>query len=198
MTLTTRVLDYWFGPPGSPTYGERLDFWFEVSETVDDDVRKRFAEDLQRAADGAHDDMTGRSDSTLALTILLDQFPRNIYRGRPQAFAFDDKALSVARNALDSGFDQRVAPFQRMFLYLPFEHSEAMADQDRSVALFEALGDEVLLDFAVRHRDIIRRFGRFPHRNKILGRQSTPEEIAFLQQPGSSFGEKPDDKGKSA
>ena len=128
------------------------------------------------------------AEGALALAILLDQFPRNIYRGTPRAFAADAKARDAARNALAAGHDQAVAPFMRAFLYLPFEHSEDMADQDRSVALFRALGDEKYLGFAIGHRDVIARFGRFPHRNEILGRRSTPDELAYLRQPGAGFG----------
>lgn len=188
MALCRRILDFWFGVPGSPGYGAARDIWFEADDGFDDDVRRRFAADLERAAAGMHDGMAGEAEGALALTILLDQFPRNIHRGTPGAFAFDGKALAVARRALDAGHDRALAPFQRPFLYLPFEHSEDLADQDRAVALFRVLGDEKGLDFAIRHRDVIARFGRFPHRNAILGRQSAPEEVAFLSQPGLAFG----------
>ena len=185
--LTGRVLDFWFGPPGSAGYGKPREVWFKSDPAFDADVRRRFGGDLEQAATGSLDGLVGSPEGTLALVILLDQFPRNIHRGTPRAFAFDAKALDVARQALEAGHDRAVAPFQRTFLYLPFEHSEMLADQDRSVALFEALGDETTLDYAIRHREIIVRFGRFPHRNAILGRDSTPEEAAFLEQPGSSF-----------
>ena len=134
------------------------------------------------------DSMANDPQGCLALIILLDQFSRNMFRGSAQAFAADEKALAHARTAVERGLDQQLPPFQRTFVYLPFEHSESLADQDRSVALFEALGDENTYDYAVRHRDIIVRFGRFPHRNVILGRESTPEELEFLKEPGSSFG----------
>ncbi|MEM9684258.1 MAG: DUF924 family protein, partial [Pseudomonadota bacterium] len=159
---------------------------------------RRFGEHLDPAAAGTYDAMIARPEDALALTILLDQFPRNIFRGSPQSFAYDAKALSVARQSLDLGHDGAVAPFQRTFFYLPFEHSEEMADQDRSVALFEALGDDNGLDYAVRHRDIVRQFGRFPHRNAVLGRKSTPEEVEFLKQPGSSFGDKAADEAEGS
>lgn len=187
MELTSRVLDFWFGAPGSAGYGEPRELWFKSDPAFDADVRRRFASDLEAAAAGAHDGLVAEPDGALALVILLDQLPRNIHRGTSGAFAFDPKALDVACRALELGHDQAVAAFQRPFLYLPFEHSESLADQDRSVALFTALGDENTLDYAIRHRDIIVRFGRFPHRNAILGRFSTPEEVAFLEQPGSSF-----------
>ena len=124
----------------------------------------------------------------MAHLLLLDQFPRNLYRGSAHAFATDPLARSIARGALDAGFDQQVEPILRPFCYLPFEHSEALEDQDRAVALFEAhdaaTGDISSLEWAVRHRDIIRRYGRFPHRNAALGRKTTAEEQAFLDEGG--------------
>jgi uncharacterized protein (DUF924 family) len=188
MTLTRQILDFWFGAPGAEGYGANRKIWFEADAAFDEDVRQRFAVDLDRAAAGAHDAMAAGPEGALALTILLDQFPRNIHRGTPRAFAFDGKALATARRAMDAGYDAALPAFQQPFFYLPFEHSENLADQERSVALFRALGDEEKLDYAIRHRDVIARFGRFPHRNAILGRDSTPEEVAFLQQPNSSFG----------
>jgi uncharacterized protein (DUF924 family) len=188
MTLTRQILDFWFGAPGMKSYGANRKIWFEADAAFDADVRRRFAADLDRAAAGAHDAMVAEPEGALALTILLDQFPRNIHRGTPWAFAFDGKALATARRAMDAGYGAALPAFQRPFFYLPFEHSENLADQERSVALFRALGDEEKLDYAIRHRDVIARFGRFPHRNAILGRDSTPEEVTFLQQPGSSFG----------
>lgn len=187
MGLTRQILDFWFGAPDSEAYGKPREIWFKSDNAFDDAIRQRFEAVLAEASAGAHDGMADTPEGALALTILLDQFPRNIYRGTPGAFAFDPKALSVARDALAAGHDQAVAPFQRSFLYLPFEHSESLADQERSVALFAALGDENTLDYAVQHRDIIVRFGRFPHRNAILRRESTPEERTFLEQPDSSF-----------
>lgn len=187
MGLTRQILDFWFGAPDSDAYGKPREAWFKADEAFDAGIRQRFEAALGEAAAGAHNALSDTPEGALALTILLDQFPRNIYRGTPRAFAFDPQALAVARTALAAGHDQAVAPFQRAFLYLPFEHSESLADQERSVALFEALGDENGLDYAVRHRDIIARFGRFPHRNAILGRESTPAELSFLEQRGSSF-----------
>jgi len=188
MTLTRQILDFWFGAPGTEGYGANRKIWFEADAAFDEDVRRRFGVDLERAASGAHDAMAAGPEEALALTILLDQFPRNIHRGSPRAFAFDGKALATARRAMDVGYDAALPAFQRPFFYLPFEHSEDLVDQERSVVLFQAHGDETMFDFAVRHRDVIARFGRFPHRNAILGRVSTPEELAFLQQPDSSFG----------
>ena len=124
---------------------------------------------------------------TYALAILLDQFPRNMFRGRAKAFATDAKARAVAAAAISKGFDRALPVVERRFLYLPFEHSEFLADQERAISLFAGLGDALSLDYAIRHRAIIARFGRFPHRNGALGRASTMAEIAFLAQPGSSF-----------
>jgi uncharacterized protein (DUF924 family) len=123
--------------------------------------------------------------------VLLDQFTRNAFRGTPDAFAGDPGALATAEDAIARRFDRALAPRERWFLYMPFEHSEALAQQDRAVALFEELAAQTGLDeplpWALRHRDVIRRFGRFPHRNDILGRASTPDEVAFLKEPGSRF-----------
>ena len=139
--------------------------------------------------------MVDSARGCLALIVLLDQFSRNMFRGTARAFAADAKALSVACAALDRGFDQEAPAVLRSFFYLPFEHSEVLADQERSVALFEALGDADGLDYAIRHHDIIARFGRFPHRNELLGRENTPEESTFLTQPGSRFGGQAPKKG---
>lgn len=188
MELRQHILDFWFGASGSPGYGAPRAIWFEADAAFDGEVRQRFEADVASAARGGHDAMAVDAEGALALVILLDQFPRNIYRSTPRAFAADAKARDVARNALAAGHDQAVAPFMRAFLYLPFEHSEDIADQDRSVALFRALGDESYLGFAIAHRDVIARFGRFPHRNAILGRRSTPDELAYLRQPGAGFG----------
>ena len=131
--------------------------------------------------------MAAVTDAALAHCLLLDQLPRNLFRGSLRAFASDGKALALAKAAVTRGLDMQVAPIRRTFLYLPFEHSEVLADQDRSVELFTALGDADTLKFAQAHYDIVARFGRFPHRNAILGRPSTPEELAFLATPGSGF-----------
>lgn len=185
------LLDFWFGPPGFPYHDEPRGIWFKPDEAFDAELRRRFLADQQRAAAGDYDDWMEARETCLALILLLDQLPRNLYRNTPAAFASDDKARTVARHALKRGVDKGLPNVRRWFLYLPFEHSESLADQETSVALFAALpktaDDDGTLDYARRHHDIIRRFGRFPHRNAILGRVSTPEELAFLQQPGSSF-----------
>ena len=151
-----------------------------------------FLEDYERAARGEYDGWREEPESCLALVILLDQFPRNLFRNYPQAlYATDDKALDISRAAVQKGFDQKPPPFQRHFLYMPFMHSEDLEDQQRSVALFRELATEEggpdVTEYAEGHRDIIERFGRFPHRNEVLGRETTPEEAEFLEQPGSSF-----------
>jgi len=185
------LLDFWFGPPGFPYHDEPRGIWFKPDDGFDAELRRLFLADQERAAAGGYDDWMGARESCLALILLLDQLPRNLYRDTPAAFAGDDKARTVARHALKRGFDKGLANVRRWFLYLPFEHSESLTDQETSVALFAALpksaADDGTLDYAKRHHDIIRRFGRFPHRNAILGRVSTPEEIAFLNEPGSAF-----------
>lgn len=160
--------------------------WFAKSDAFDTAIRDRFAAAHHAAAQG---DLAGWADSaegSLALLLLLDQFPRNIYRGSAHAFATDPLARAVANAAIAAGHDRQVALDLRLFFYLPFEHSEQMADQDRCLALCEALEAEggESADWAKMHRDIIARFGRFPHRNRALGRESTEEEIAFLDGGG--------------
>lgn len=187
------VLAFWFGEPGEDTsYPARRKLWFGKDPQFDRAIGDRFQLLVEQAAAGQLDSWQRTPQGALALVILLDQFPRNIYRGTPQAFASDLKALAVAKTAIDRKFDQELTPLQRVFLYLPLEHSETFPNQARSVALFERLAAEDpelqdTFDYAIKHRDVIDRFGRFPHRNEIMGRPSTPEEIEFLKQPGSSF-----------
>ena len=143
------------------------------------------------AARGEREQWLAAARPALALAILLDQFPRNMYRGTPHAFASDPQALAVARAIVAHGLDRELLPVQRWFVYLPFEHAEDIEAQRESLRLFASLGDgpdaASVQDYAQRHHDVIARFGRFPHRNAILGRESTPEEVEFLAQPGSSF-----------
>ncbi len=186
-SLTERVLDFWFGGKSSEIYGTARPEWFRKDAAFDDEIRSLFAADVEHALAGGFEDMAETREGCLALIILLDQFPRNLFRGAARAFAGDDRALALAREAVRRGFDEGLANPLRMFFYLPFEHSESLDDQQRCMALFEAAGDQDMLKWAVAHRDIIARFGRFPHRNAALGRQSTAEETAFLQEPGSSF-----------
>lgn len=174
------VLRFWF----APAQAER---WFKANVAFDREIERRFLGLIETAAAGKLEKWGTTPRGALALCILLDQFPRNIWRGAPRAFAADALARQVAAAALASGHDQALTAEERLFLYLPLEHSEDLADQERCVALMATLGDAELLDYALRHRDIIARFGRFPHRNAILGRDSTAEELAFLREPGSSF-----------
>jgi uncharacterized protein (DUF924 family) len=162
------------------------DQWFAKNTAFDGQVRTRFLATYEAAAAGKLADWENAPDSALALVIVLDQFPRNMFRGSARTYAADPLALALAERALARGFDQAVAPTDRQFFYLPFEHSEALADQDRACALFRAEGDADKLKWAELHADIIRRFGRFPHRNAALGRVSTPEELAFLDSGGFS------------
>ncbi|HKY02184.1 MAG TPA: DUF924 family protein [Burkholderiales bacterium] len=185
------ILDFWFGAPGSPEYGQLRAAWFKASPDFDAEIRRRFSEQHARALNGALAAWEKTPLSALSLLILLDQFSRNLYRGTPAAFAADPQALAVARSVVAQGWDRDLVPVQRHFVYLPFEHAEDLGMQNESVRLFEQLGGDsqskVAIDYAHRHHAVIERFGRFPHRNIILERASTPEEIEFLQQPNSSF-----------
>ncbi|MBP0463269.1 DUF924 domain-containing protein [Roseomonas sp. PWR1] len=182
------ILAFWFAE-GPDTFREA---WFKRDDAFDAEIRARFGAMIDPARDGAFDGWMDGAEGALALAILLDQFPRNTRRGSADAFACDAKALEVARQAvLARRLDLALAPTQRIFLYLPFEHSEAMADQDLSVALFEGLRDDPrhakpggTIDYAWRHRAVIQRFGRFPHRNAALGRASTAAEEAWLAAGG--------------
>ena len=161
--------------------------WFNGGAAFDAECRARFHDLHHAAARREHEAWLGDAEGALALLLLLDQIPRNIFRGSAHAYATDPLALRYATRAIEEEFDAQVEPALRMFLYLPFEHSEAMADQQRSVELFTALGEPEALAYALEHREVIARFGRFPHRNHILGRASTAEEAEYLAQPGSGF-----------
>ncbi|MCA1299493.1 DUF924 family protein [Stappia indica] len=168
------ILDFWFSDAVEQA-------WFSRSEAVDREIAERFAATYEAARAGALDGWKGAADSALALTISLDQFPRNLFRGSARAFESDSLALASAKHGLAQGYDQAVGDRQRQFFYLPLMHSEDLDDQTRCVALYRDLGDEHALGFAIEHRDIIDRFGRFPHRNKALGRRNTEAEAAFLE-----------------
>jgi len=193
------ILEFWFGSnPDDATVGkESSDLWWTKNKATDDEIRRRFENYVNLAVSEQLKDWLTTPRGRLALIILCDQFPRNIYRDTAQAFSCDEKALTWCIEGLELKIDRELRPIERLFFYLPLEHAEYIEHQDLSVkclgelvskanpeqkALFEGY-----LDFAVRHRQIIERFGRFPHRNKILGRESTPEEIAFLKEPRSSF-----------
>jgi len=172
----TDVLDFWFQQDRKA--------WFEKNPAFDAQIRAYFLQYYEAAAAGRLDGWKSKPRESLALVIVLDQFPRNMFRGTARAFAADPMALETARAIVDRGWDKAMTPDERTFAYLPFEHSEALQDQDLSLKLFEGNPN---LEWARKHREIVRCFGRFPHRNAILGRTSTPEEIAFLRQPGSGF-----------
>jgi uncharacterized protein (DUF924 family) len=185
------VLDFWFGPEGEPGYGEFREAWFRKDPEFDAEVTGRFAGLYEAAAAGDLDGLRDDARSCLALVIVLDQFPRNMFRGDGRTHATDGVALETAKYAVDHALDRELPAFQKMFVYMPFMHSENVDDQRRSVELFGRLAEEPgapdVTSYAVGHREIVERFGRFPHRNEILGRQTTPEEAEFLTTEGSSF-----------
>ncbi|WP_411036690.1 DUF924 family protein [Shinella sp. BYT-45] len=161
--------------------------WWQSTPELDARVRERFAATHLALSRAVTPEWRATPDARLAAIIVLDQFPRNMYRASPMAFATDWIARREARLALEVGADKLVDYGRRHFFYMPFEHSEELADQDLSVSLFEAHGDEMYLDYAVRHRDVVAEYGRFPHRNAFLGRVSTPAEEAYLAEPGAGF-----------
>lgn len=198
MISSEDVLEYWFGDLQSPEAApSTVSLWFKGGPEVDEEIRKRFGNVLEPARRGERDGWAETPQGALALLILLDQFPRNVYRGDPRSFGADEHAREIARASLERGDDLAVFPVQSTFFYLPFEHSEALEDQHLAVAKIRASHDrasgaarkllEETVAYAVRHQGVIERFGRFPHRNEILGRPSTPEEQEFLKEPGSSF-----------
>ncbi len=185
------VLAFWFGSEGEPGYGEFKDQWFQKDEAFDREVTDRFGDLYEQAVAGELDAWREAAESCLALVIVLDQFPRNMFRGDARTHATDEQALEAAKYAIERALDRELPAFQRMFLYMPFMHAENVEDQRRSVELFEGLAAESggpdVREYAVGHREIVERFGRSPHRNAVLGRETTPEEAEFLTQPGSSF-----------
>ena len=174
------VLAFWFEELSA-------DDWFGGGDEVDDRIRERFLPLHEALRNEVPAGWRATARGILAAVIALDQFPRNLYRGDRRAFATDPTALALATDAVERGLDREMSKDERQFLYLPFEHSEDREVQARSVELFASLDDEDTLGYAVRHKEIIDRFGRFPHRNEALGRESTPEELAFLTEPDSSF-----------
>ncbi|TVQ20466.1 MAG: DUF924 domain-containing protein [Leptolyngbya sp. DLM2.Bin15] len=190
---SSTILAFWFGEPiQTPNYAERRSIWFGKDPDLDQEIGDRFLSTYRQAAAGELDHWQQTPLDCLALVIVLDQFSRNLFRQQAQAFATDGKALSIAQGAIAQGFDQQLHPVHRIFLYLPLEHSEDRAIQQESVTLFQRLAEAYpelndTYDYALRHQRVIEQFGRFPHRNIALGRDSTPEEQEFLKQPGSSF-----------
>lgn len=195
------MLEYWFGDlkEGEAPTDEVIARWWGKDWKTDDYIRKNFRRDLEEASRGELARWEETLCGTLALIIVLDQFSRNVYRDNPRAFAGDKLALEIAERGISKGFDKELHPVMRVFFYMPFMHSEDMVMQERSLVLFRGLEDEFShvpdvsemlssnRDFAERHYNIVKRFGRYPHRNGILGRESTPEETEFLKEPGSSF-----------
>lgn len=189
------VLRFWFGDAADDAPREA---WFKKDADFDAEIEQRFAAEIEAALRGRLDHWQTTPQGALALILLLDQFTRNSLRDSPRAFAGDAQALAVARRLIADDQDRQLPPLRRWFAYMPFEHAEDLAAQDEAVRLFTALHDECAggphaaavdsaLDYAERHQAVIRRFGRFPHRNALLGRESTAEEQAFLRQPGSRF-----------
>ncbi|MBU0656946.1 MAG: DUF924 domain-containing protein [Gammaproteobacteria bacterium] len=173
MTTPADILHYWFSPPMS-------EHWFSSTPEIDTDIRSRYAGLWLQAAQGECDHWQETAEGCLALCIVLDQFPLNMFRGEVQSFSTEQQAVATAKHAVANRLDQQLPPERKAFLYMPLMHSENMADQDESVRLFEAAGLDGNARFARHHRELIRRFGRFPHRNAILGRESTLEESAYL------------------
>jgi uncharacterized protein (DUF924 family) len=193
MSRIDEILSFWFGEPRNdqPYYDERRKLWFAADPRLDLDIRNRFLGDYERAATQELKEWIVTPRSALARILLYDQFPRNMFRGTPSAFATDALARETTSYLLQTQGDRQLRPVERLFVYMPLMHSEDLIDQQRAVSLFQQLAqDDPLVDsvsYALRHHELIARFGRFPHRNAILGRSSTLEEIEFLQQPDSSF-----------
>ncbi|GBF78786.1 DUF924 family protein [Aphanothece sacrum] len=187
----TDVLDFWFGKPDHKDYGKPNKDWFIKDSTFDEKIKLRFLSTYEKAASHKLDDWKNSPLSCLALILLLDQFPRNMFREQPQAFATDSQALEIAKYAIFQQFDCQFLAVQRWFIYLPFEHSENLSHQHQAIALFSTLQSDPYstqaIESAYHHLNIIEQFGRFPHRNSILDRISTSEEIEFLEKPDSSF-----------
>jgi uncharacterized protein (DUF924 family) len=186
------VLDYWFGAVGSPEIGTMRQLWFKKSDATDRDIAARFGSLIERALRGELADWASNGLAAVAQIVLLDQFTRNVFRNTPRSFAGDPRALNAAVAIVGSRQDEGSLPVQRLFVYMPFEHSESLSMQDESIRLFSRLATDApelkdILEYARKHHAVVQRFGRFPHRNEILRRQSTPDEAAFLREPGSSF-----------
>ncbi len=190
-SLSDHILLFWFGRPDAEGQYSSRKAWWQKDPAFDAEIRSRYLTPYGRAVTGELDAMAQTAGGALSLILLLDQFPRNIFRGKPACYASDEQARTIATLALDAGLDQTLPPVWRWFMYLPFEHSEHLADQDISVSLFESLphmpGRDEVVASALRHQEFVARFGRFPHRNEILGRDSTPEELEFLKESNSSF-----------
>lgn len=199
METADAIHEFWFGTNADDVKAadQKKKLWWSKDTAIDDIIAQRFEKTTLATVDGSLSSWKSTSRGLLAFILLTDQFPRNMYRGTSNAFAYDHIALQLCKQALEQGVDQLLRTIERVFVYLPLEHSESIADQERAVQLFKQLASDVppsqkstfdgFHQFAIRHRDIIARFGRFPHRNEMLGRTSTEEEIAFLKTAGSSF-----------
>lgn len=195
----TPILEYWFGDlKDGMTTTDKSRLWFGADAQDDDEIRQRFGADVEAALGGELDHLAQQDEGSIALIILTDQMPRAIYRNTPKAFMGDAIALAVCQQGIKTGQHQRLAPAYRQFYYLPLEHSEKLADQDQSVSLFEDLCKDYpqhikplsqSLEYAIQHRDIIASYDRFPHRNAILGRVSTANEIRYLRHSKHDFGQ---------
>lgn len=195
MTTKSDILDFWFGPLTGPTDfpQDRFKLWFVKDEKVDEEIRLKFGHLLEENLDEWSSDPRGR----LAQIIVLDQFSRHIYRNTPQAFAFDTQSMNLTLEGIKTGMDKKLFPVERGFFYMPLQHIEDVRVQEASIKAYSNLVEEApeeikpmcqeFLKYAKMHQEVIIRFGRYPHRNTILGRTSTPEEVEFLKQPGSSF-----------
>lgn len=186
MRRAKEILDYWFGPPESPEHGQWRDMWFKEGRTIDAEIRERFLLVHEEAVAGGLDPWREDARACLALVLLFDQFPRHMFRGLPRSYDTDPRALAAAKHALEAGYDHGRPVVELTFFYLPFEHAENLAEQRRSLALRQAMPEHDnkadSIRHAVEHLEVVERFGRFPHRNEILGRESTPEEVRFLDQ----------------
>jgi uncharacterized protein (DUF924 family) len=186
------VLDFWFAAKGEPEHGAVRDLWFRKSDETDREINERFGPLIEQALRGELEAWAAEPRTALAQIVLLDQFTRNTFRDTTRAFAGDKRALAAAIAMVGARHDEALLPVQRVFVYLPFEHAEGIGMQEEALRLFTRLAASApelqnMLDYAQRHHDVVKRFGRFPHRNVILGRHSTAEEIEFLKQPGSRF-----------
>lgn len=175
------ILDFWFLPLDDPAHGARRDVWWQSTPAFDTEIAGRFGPLVEIAVAGGLASWRASPDGALALILLCDQFPRNMFRRTAQAFAGDAEAIATARVAIARLYPSVFGPQHRMFFYLPFQHSEQIADQELACALFDTIGTEEAVKYAVAHRDIVARFGRFPHRNDALGRTCTPEELVYLE-----------------
>lgn len=175
------IIDYWYSP-------EISNHWFSSTPQLDDEIKTKYEALWQAAVNGEFDHWRETSQGCLALVIILDQFPLNMYRNQPEGFSTEAQSIEIARHAVEKGFDQALSSEQKAFLYMPFMHSEKLSDQDLSVRLFTEAGLKENQRFAEHHRALIQRFGRFPHRNRILGRESTPDEVEYLNSKAAFTG----------